>query len=59
VTNLRPRVTELALDHKRDPYDLLELFDERAGIRQHDGGMRQDMAERMALEDVKRHVGVR
>lgn len=32
--------------------DLYELFQERAAIRQYDGGQRRDLAEAMALLDV-------
>lgn len=56
LINYRPLVSELALDHKRDVYDLLELFDERAGIREYDGEQRRDVAERGAFDDVVRYV---
>jgi hypothetical protein len=32
--------------------DLFELFQERAAIRQHDGGQSRELAEAMALLDV-------
>ena len=32
---------------------LVELFNERAAIREHDGGMSKEDAERMAREDVE------
>lgn len=34
--------------------DLFELFQERAAIRQHDGGQARELAEAMALLDVIR-----
>lgn len=34
--NLRPEVSALALDNKRDVYELLEMFDERAAIREYE-----------------------
>jgi hypothetical protein len=33
--------------------DELELFNERAGIREFDGGLSRDIAERLAEEDVE------
>lgn len=56
MKNRRPEVSAMALDHKRDPYDLLELFDERAGIREYDGGQRRDLAEDLAVRDVRSYV---
>ena len=33
--------------------NLIELFNERAGIREFDGGLSRDIAERLAEEDVE------
>lgn len=37
--------------------DILELFTERAAIREHDGGASREHAEQRALVDVKRILG--
>jgi hypothetical protein len=34
------------------PADLRDLWEERAAIREHDGGLARDRAEALALEDV-------
>jgi len=42
----------LAAQHNRPPLDVLELFLERAAIREYDGAMSRDEAERLAVGDV-------
>jgi len=37
--------------------DLIELFEERAAIREFDGGMRRDLAEQAAYWDVQNMLG--
>jgi hypothetical protein len=54
--NLRPEVSVLAIDNKRDVYELLEMFDERAAIREYEGGQRRDLAEHLAVLDVRSYV---
>jgi len=56
MINYRPLVSELAIDRRLDVYDLLELFDERAALREYEGEQRRDVAERGAYNDVVAHV---
>jgi hypothetical protein len=44
----------LASVHNRPVLDVLELFNERAAIRQYDGGLTRADAESAALQDVER-----
>jgi hypothetical protein len=37
--------------------DIIELWEERAAIREFDGGMRRDLAERAAYFDLRRLLG--
>ena len=37
--------------------ELIELYDERAAIREHDGGMSREQAEEAAYYDLRRIVG--
>lgn len=39
------------------PAELIELFNERAAVREYDGGMRRKEAEQAAYWDVKKLVG--
>ena len=34
-----------------DPEDIMEFFEERAGVREFDGGYSRDEAERLAFQD--------
>jgi hypothetical protein len=52
-------VAELARQHGRDVADLLELWSERAAIRQYLGEADRDEAERLAVEDVRWIVAIR
>lgn len=48
-------VSELVAKHPTA--DVLELFLERAAIREYDGGFPRPVAERLALEDVESWLG--
>jgi hypothetical protein len=48
------RLELLASVHNRPVLDVLELFNERAAIRQYDGGLTRPDAESAALQDVER-----
>lgn len=37
--------------------DIIELWEERAAIREFDGGMRRDLAERAAYFDLRKLIG--
>ena len=41
-----------------DKSDILELFNERAAIREFDGKMKRDRAEYLALRDVRAKIGI-
>jgi hypothetical protein len=43
----------IASESGRSPLDVLELFLERAAIREYDGGLSRAEAERLAVEDVR------
>lgn len=49
----REQCRELAARSSRDPDELIEWWEERAAIREHDGGQPRADAERDAFEDVK------
>jgi hypothetical protein len=51
---LRNKVELLASVHNRPVLEVQELFNERAAIRQHDGGLTRADAESAALQDVER-----
>jgi hypothetical protein len=51
---LRNKVELLASVHNRPVLEVLELFNERAAIRQFDGGLTKADAESAALQDVER-----
>lgn len=46
-------VERLAAAHKVPVLECVEFFLERAAIREYDGGMQRDDAEREALEDAR------
>jgi hypothetical protein len=48
------RLELLASVHNRPVLEVQELFNERAAIRQHDGGLTKADAECAALQDVER-----
>jgi hypothetical protein len=48
------RLELLASVHNRPVLEVQELFNERAAIRQYDGGLTRADAERLALQDVER-----
>ncbi len=45
-------LADLAASTGRDIDELLEWFDERAGVREYDGNVSRDEAERAAVKDV-------
>lgn len=49
-------VTQWAIDRGLDPRNVLELWNERAAIREYEGGMPRGEAEREALDDVRRSL---
>lgn len=51
------RLESLAALHDRNPLHILEWFLERAAIRQHDGGLSRDEAERLAVTDIETELG--
>lgn len=48
----RERLMLFAKRARRQVYDVVELFHERAAIREYEGGNRRVDAERLALDDV-------
>lgn len=55
----RPAVTALALRYQGDVYAALELYEERAAIREYCGEMRRGAAEKAAMEDVETELALR
>jgi hypothetical protein len=53
MSDWRARCDELARGAQRDVEDVLELWAERAAIREHEGGQSHDDAERDAFDDVR------
>jgi hypothetical protein len=49
----RPAVTAIALEFGVDAYELLEDWEERAAIREYQGGQSRQEAERQAVGDVR------
>jgi hypothetical protein len=49
---LRQKVTALAKTYRADVAEVAELVEERAAIRQHEGGQKQGNAELAAIVDV-------
>lgn len=47
------QLTALAARFNRSPAEVYEEWENRAAIRQHDGGQRREEAERGAVEDVE------
>ena len=50
------RLEELATLHNRSPLDLLEWFHERSAIRQYDGGLSRQDADKAALQDIENEL---
>lgn len=48
------RLRDLAAELGVDALPLIEEYDERAGLREHLGGLTRGEAERLAFEDVER-----
>lgn len=49
----RTAVSSLALRYQGDVYAALELYEERAAIREYCGGVKRGAAEQGAIEDVE------
>jgi hypothetical protein len=54
----RETVVELAEQAGVDPDELVEWWDERAAIREVDGGQSREDAERGALEDIRELIAI-
>ena len=50
---MRDQVLELARRIGRDPDEIVELWSERAAIREVDGGQSRAMAEREAFDEIR------
>lgn len=53
------RLQSLARTYRRSLAEVAEIWDERAAIREYEGGMRRADAERDALADVENILGMR
>jgi hypothetical protein len=51
-------IERLAAQHGCPVLHVLEFFSERAAIRQHEGGMTLEEAERLAIGDVEIWIGL-
>jgi hypothetical protein len=56
MSPISARLESLAALHNRNPLHLLEWFEERAAIMQHDAGLPRAEAERLAIEDIEKEL---
>jgi hypothetical protein len=59
VANHAPALESLARRFNQSPLDVLEFFNERAAIRQHEGNMPRGAAEEWAVEDCRAYFAMR